>query len=177
MKKLITFAFICILFISNSQSQVIENNLTHEEFKNIQIHNVSLYQIAKSNGSKNNLENLFNSTFILKDLLGSVGILIYENSVVSMDFEQMDDISFEINGLVVKPGIDVSIKGVKFKIGDNISILNQFSPNITGNRNSIDFIFTDYNDSNHELSYYLNQFLVEYDPNSNLIIGIKWQFY
>lgn len=168
--KVLIFALVVTIFSCNAQT----NQLSIQEFSNIKINNVLLSEIQNTKGVENTIKSLFgNDLSVLRGEEPSYWVKFTSPSfkIIFRDgqnFETGAINDYQLTSLLVKnSNISVSIKGVDFRLGDNISVLPN-SPQ-----------FLTYSDGRKEIVYKLGVQVIEigYNLNTGIINKIKYVCY
>ncbi|MDA8596698.1 hypothetical protein N9L20_09505 [Flavobacteriaceae bacterium] len=181
-KSMLVILIACLTSLSNAQIKPVENfpqitleraqSLPPGEYTNISINGVTLKQIFESQASASSLNTLFSESFEVVDMLEDFDSIIFKNSQLRIQFEEMGENTFQLTAVVIKPNQTVKISGIEFKIGDSISKLSVFKISPQG--------FMDFYESKDDpvvLSDNENYFQVIIDTSTNLIRKIQFMCY
>lgn len=168
--KFYKIVFLIFSFLFSSVIKAQTNDLTIEEFLTIQIENIKLTEIKATKGNENSMQSFFENLSIEKGNEPSHWVSYSSNSLFFLFQDgllvdnkrvyQITDISIKDTSICLK------IKGIEVRIGDPISILG-------------DVNFLTYSDGITRITYKLGAQVIriEFDPDSKLITGIKYQYY
>ena len=166
----VIFLIFCSLFFSVIKAQT--NDLTVEEFLNIEVENVKLSDIKATQGDKSLVNSLFENNFTIETGEEPGYWQTFTSESIDLDFDDGLKVKGEVKRyqLVILSIKDSSIclklKNIEVRIGDPISIL--------GNTN-----FLTYSDGITRVTYKIGAqvIVLEYDSKTNLIISIKYRYY
>lgn len=165
------FNYLCFILASTINLIYAQtNDLTIEEFLNIEIEDVKLSKIKAAKGNENSMQSFFENLNIEKgdepsywisfssnliSFLFQDGILVDNRRVYQLTNISITDIS-----------ICLKIKNIELRIGDPLSILGEVA------------ILT-YNDGVKEVVYKLGSQVIEigFDPEAEIITSIKYRYY
>lgn len=136
--KLIFFLFIASISI---YAQPNVNVLSEDEFESMQINGHSLRQIRSTNGNEAQIINLFGTPMDKEINIEPIESYRYEYLGFNLNFSgYISSTNQSVLGSfdIKDSSVNISIKGVNFSVGDNISVLSPLNleKNTAGNYSS-----------------------------------------
>jgi hypothetical protein len=123
-----------MLFFSCAKAQEL-NNISKENFYNIQFNGVKLNDIINKQKAENTIQSLFTETVFseIKDIAGSTNVISRVNGC-RFQFESLQEVgenSFDITFASINETAVIKINGIDISIGDNITKLGNVTLNNT----------------------------------------------
>lgn len=143
MKKIYLIIIISLVFTFSCKAQL--NELTQTEFNNIKFNNVTLKSILDTNADLTKMRMLFGNTLLSQS--NTTGPYLgrdFWNENIYFNYEENSDVSndYNLTNIQIKSSfVNISVKGIIVKIGDNKSVFgNNVVINTNNGDNSIVFI-------------------------------------